>query len=77
MKTLSELLKNIRTTYPTATINFNYPTIYIIISDAEFENLDDNQRFKLLLEKCSFNESELTRIIDSSASQILLLTEKS
>ncbi|MFL1528901.1 tyrosine-protein kinase family protein [Pseudomonas sp. O230] len=76
MKTLSELLKNIRTHYPAATINFNYPTIYIIVSDSEFERLDDNHRLRLFLDKCSINDIELARIIDSSASQILLLTAK-
>ncbi|WP_339541708.1 AAA family ATPase [Pseudomonas sp. JAI120] len=76
MKTLSELFKKIRETYPSASISFNYPTIYIIVSHADFSDIEENRRLPLLMEKCAISETELLRIIHSSASQILLLTDE-
>ncbi len=75
MRTLSELLEKIRETYQNALVSFSFPTIYIIVSSPEFENLDESQRVLLVIKKCEIDEEELSRVIESSSSQLLLLTE--
>lgn len=76
MRTLSQLLAEIRKHYSSAIVKFNYPTLFLIITHPDFSALDDDSRLSAVLDKCKLNEEQLSRIVDSSASQLLLLTEK-
>lgn len=75
MRTLSELLEKIRVAYPTTFVSFSFPTIYIIITNSNFEDLDENQRATFIMKQCEIEKDDISRIIESSSSQLLLLTE--
>lgn len=76
MKTLLQLLNEIRKYYPSASVKFNYPTLFLIVTSKEFLGLEEDTRASSFLERCNINQEQISRIIDSSASQLLLLTEE-
>ncbi|WP_460416780.1 AAA family ATPase [Pseudomonas sp. microsymbiont 2] len=75
MKTLSELFLKIQQHYNEAVIRFNFPTVYIAVTSQDFLDADDDTRLSRLLDKCQLNADELNRIISSSASQLLLISD--
>lgn len=74
MRTLSNLLKQIRSVYKDTELRFVHPTLYLLCVDSDVESLNEDQRLTSLATRIGIDRLELDQTISSAGLIVAVVT---